>query len=433
MPHKIIAVEEGSIAHQLGIQPGDQLVTINGRRIIDWIDYQAFCSEEEIDLVIERGGEEIEYSLEKDDWEPLGLTFDSQLLTKVRECVNKCVFCFVDQLPEHVRPSLHVKDDDWRLSLMMGNFVTMTNVSDAELERIIARHASPLYISVHTTNPQLRASMLNQPLAARIMTQLKRLKAGGIAFHTQAVLCPGLNDGAELERTIRELSALWPYCQSLAIVPVGLTGHREGLCPLHKYSRDEARAVLDIAERFQERFMKEFDTPFVLPSDEFYLAADYPLPPDSFYEDYAQIENGIGLMRLLETELEEAYEQAGLKEAVPRRVMIATGTSAAPFMRSLMKKYPVPGVKVTVKAIENSFFGPEVTVAGLLTGGDIVRAGKEADVDEVLITECMLRDSEDVFLDDMTLEEAQRQIGKPLIKVGRRGEDLLRALMGQGG
>lgn len=430
MPHKIIAVEEGSIAHQLGIRPGDQLVTINGRKIIDWIDYQAFCSEEEIDLLIDRDGEEIEYSLEKDDWEPLGLTFDSQLLTKVRECVNKCIFCFVDQLPEHVRPSLRVKDDDWRLSLMMGNFVTMTNVSDRELERIIARHASPLYISVHTTNPALRAQLLNQPLASKIMNQLRCLKEGGIAFHTQAVLCPGLNDGPELERMIEDLSALWPACQSLAIVPVGLTGHREGLCPLHKYSREEARAVMAIAQKYQKRFMKKFDTPFVLPSDEFYLAADLPLPPDSFYEDYAQIENGIGMMRLLETELEEAYEQADLTQARPRRVIVATGTSAAPFMRSLMQKFPIPGVEVKVLAIENGFFGPEVTVAGLLTGGDIVRATGDLEAAEVLITECMLRDSEDIFLDNMTLEEAQRRIGKPLIKVGRRGDELLRALMG---
>ena len=238
MPHKIIAVEPGSIADQLGIRPGDSLVTINGKKIIDWIDYQAFCSEEDIDLVTERDGEEIEYSLEKDEWEPLGLTFDSQLLTKVRECVNHCAFCFVDQLPDHVRPSLRVKDDDWRLSLMMGNFVTMTNVSDRELERIIARHASPLYISVHTTNPELRARLLDQPLAAKIMKQLHRLAEGGISFHTQAVLCPGLNDGPELERMINDLSALWPMCQSMAIVPVGLTGHREGLFPLHKYSRD---------------------------------------------------------------------------------------------------------------------------------------------------------------------------------------------------
>lgn len=429
MPHKIIAVEPGSIADQLGIRPGDSLVTINGKKIIDWIDYQAFCSEEEIDIVTERGGDEIEYSLEKDEWEPLGLTFDSQLLTKVRECVNRCAFCFVDQLPDHVRPSLRVKDDDWRLSLMMGNFVTMTNVSDRELERIIARHASPLYISVHTTNPELRARLLDQPLAAKIMKQLHRLAEGGISFHTQAVLCPGVNDGAELERMINDLSALWPMCQSMAIVPVGLTGHREGLFPLHKYSRDEARAVMDMAQKYQEKFMREFDTPFVLPSDEFYLAADIPLPPDSFYEDYSQIENGIGMMRLLQTEFDEAYEENDLTRAQPASVLIATGTSAAPFMRELMRTHPVPNVTVKVLAIENGFFGPEVTVAGLLTGGDIIRATKDLSADRVLITECMLRDDEDVFLDDRTLDEVQAAIGKPLIKVGRRGDELLRAIM----
>ncbi len=430
MPHTIIAVEPGSIAEQLELRAGDRLVSINGRQVIDWIDYQAFTSEESITLVVERDGEETEYSLEKDDWEPLGLTFDSQLMSGVRECVNKCIFCFVDQLPACARESLRVKDDDWRLSLMMGNFVTLTNVSESELRRIVERHASPLYISVHTTDMKLRAYMLGTERGALLMKQLNRLKEGDIQFHAQAVLCPGINDGPQMEKTIADLAALYPACQSLALVPVGLTDHREGLCGLRKYTRDEARAVLDAAEKWQKKLLKKYGTNFVFPADEFYLAAKRPVPPDEFYEDYAQIENGIGMMRLLETELEEAWEEADLESARPGRLIVVTGVSVAPFMKSLMKRFRIPGVEVEVVPIENGFFGPSVTVTGLLTGSDLIRGLAGRSADRVLITECMLRDQEDVFLDDMTLDEVQEKVGIPFVKVGRRGDELLDAMMG---
>ncbi|MBO4884709.1 MAG: DUF512 domain-containing protein [Clostridia bacterium] len=429
MPQTIIAVEPGSIAEQLELQPGDRLVSVNGKPILDWIDYQAFTSEENIDLVIERGGEEIEFSLEKDDWEPLGLTFDSRLMSGIRECVNKCIFCFVDQLPACARDSLRVKDDDWRLSLMTGSFVTLTNVSDSELQRIIDRHASPLYVSVHTTDMKLRAHMLGTERGALLMKQLNRMKAGGIQFHAQAVLCPGINDGPQLEKTIADLAALYPACQSLALVPVGLTNHREGLCGLRKYARDEARAVLDAAEKWQKRLLKKHGTNFVFPSDEFYLAAKRPIPPDEFYEDYAQIENGVGMMRQLETELEDAYGEADLESAKPGRLLAPVGVDIVPFMKSLMRRFPIPGVEIEVVPVENGFFGPNVTVTGLLTGGDLIRglAGKSAD--RVLVTECMLRDQEDVFLDDLTLGEVQEKVGIPFVKVGRRGDELLDAMM----
>ncbi len=429
MPQTIIAVEPGSIAEQLELRPGDRLVSVNGKPILDWIDYQAFTSEENIDLVIERGGEEIEFSLEKDDWEPLGLTFDSRLMSGIRECVNKCIFCFVDQLPACARDSLRVKDDDWRLSLMTGSFVTLTNVSDSELQRIIDRHASPLYVSVHATDMKLRAYMLGTERGALLMKQLNRMKAGGIQFHAQAVLCPDINDGPQLEKTIADLAALYPACQSLALVPVGLTNHREGLCGLRKYTRDEARAVLDTAEKWQKRLLKKHGTNFVFPSDEFYLAAKRPIPPDEFYEDYAQIENGVGMMRQLETELEEAYGEADLESAKPGRLLAPVGMDVAPFMKGLMRRFPIPGVEVEVVPIENGFFGPNVTVTGLLTGSDLIRglAGKSAD--KVLVTECMLRDQEDVFLDDLTLDEVREKIGIPIVKVGRRGDELLDAMM----
>lgn len=429
MPHTITAVLPDSIAEQLEIVPGDALVSINGRRVIDWIDYEAFCCTEEMSLVILRGDEEIEYELEKDEYEPLGLQFETRLMSPVRNCVNQCMFCFVDQLPGHVRPSLRVKDDDWRLSLMMGNFVTLTNVSDKELDRIIERHASPLYISVHATDGALRAKLLGTPLGARIMSQLNRLKAAGLSFHAQAVLCPGVNDGAALKKTVEQLAALQPYCLSLALVPVGLTCHREGLCDLRKFTRSEARAVVDSVAVWQEKYLKKYGTPFVSASDEFYLAAGVQVPPDERYEDYPQIENGIGLMRLLETELKYAYDEADLSLARPARLVIATGVSAGPFMKSLMRRFEIPGVSVEVIPIENHFFGPSVTVAGLLTGSDLIRELKNVNADKILITECMLREGEDVFLDDMSLAEVEKEIGCPIVKVGRQGEDLLNALM----
>ena len=429
--HRIAAVEESSIAQQLGIAAGDVLLRMNGEDVVDWIDYQALSGERTIDLVIARGDEEIEFTLEKDEWEPLGLSFDSPLMTGIRECINKCIFCFVDQLPEACRPSLRVKDDDWRTSLMMGSFVTLTNVSDRELERIVRRHATPLYISVHATDPDLRAYLLGTPRGALITEQLRRLREGGIRFHAQAVLCPGINDGAQLLRTMRDLGGMYPACQSLALVPVGLTGHREGLTPLRKYTRDEARAVVDAAEAFAARMRKKHGTSFVFPSDEFYLTAKRKRPDDAFYEDYAQIENGVGMLTALETEFHEAYAEEDLSKAKPGRLLIPTGTDLGPFMKSLTRGHPIPGVEVEVVPIENGFFGAEVTVTGLLTGADLLRGLSGHRADRVLITECLLRDMEDVFLDDMPLSEFKARLGMPVTVVGRRGDQLLEALMGR--
>ena len=429
MGHVIRSVEKGSIADQLGIRQGDVLLKMNGERLLDWIDYQALSCSDHIVLLIERDGMQTEYDFEKDDYEPLGLAFENDMLDGLRLCLTKCLFCFVDQLPACARDSMRVKDDDWRLSLMMGNYVTLTNVSDKELERIVARHASPLYISVHATDPELRAKLLGQKLGAKLMQQLTRLREGGIQFHAQAVLCPNLNDGKVLEKTVEDLAALWPCCRSLALVPVGLTGHREGLCPLRKYTREEAAAVIDAAEVWQERFLREFDTVFVYPSDEFYLQAGRDVPPDSFYGDYDQIENGVGLVRLLRTEFEEALGYADFSTARPAHLVIATGVSAGPILEALLSPLHIPGVKIDVIAIENHFFGPSVTVTGLLTGGDLIRALKDYPCDKVLITERMLRETEDVFLDDMTLDEVREKLGRPVVKVGTHGDELLEAIL----
>jgi len=337
----------------------------------------------------------------------------------------------VDQLPENVRPTMRVKDDDWRMSLMMGNYVTLTNVSDRELDRMIARHASPLYISVHCTDPALRAHMVGTPRAAKLMEQLKRLSDGGVEFHTQAVLCPGINDGAKLEETIEALSRI-PGALSLALVPVGLTGHREGLAELRKYTREEAREVIAIAGRWQEKLLESHGTRFVFPADEFYLAAGIEPPADSEYEDYGQIDDGVGLLRLLETEFSEEWAELPESERQSggkMELLIACGVSAAPFLQKLMDEHPISGVHVRVIAVKNRFFGESVTVSGLITGRDLTDRIADEPAARIFITECMLRSEGDRFLDDMTLEEAEARTGRRIVPVGRRGSDLLDALL----
>ena len=433
MGHVIRTVEKDSIADQLGIQPGDELIQMNGENVIDWVDYQALCASEKMNVVVERKGVQTEYEFEKDDFEPLGLTFDSDMLGGVRNCANQCVFCFVDQLPEGCRETMRVKDDDWRLSLMMGNFVTLTNVGEMELKRIVRRGAAPLYISVHATDPELRKKLLGSERGGEIMDQLKALAEGGITFHAQAVLCPGMNDGDALRRTIDDLIGLMPACLSLALVPVGLTCHRGKLASIQPFDRESAKAVLAIADEARKKCLREFGTRFVFPSDEMYLLAGEELPSDSEYEDYAQIDNGVGLCRQLITEFEYAYDElpAKLKKGGKTRktLAIATGVSAQPMLKALAEEHPVTGVEVKVYAIANTFFGESVTVAGLVTGKDLIAQMKKRRADAVLITECMLRAEDQRFLDDVTLDEAKRALGVPVIPVGRRGDELLDAIV----
>lgn len=435
MGHRVFAVEPGSIADQLGIRAGDELVKMNGERVIDWVDYQALSSQEKMNVTFLQNGEEVEYEFEKDDYEPLGLMFEDDMLGGIRNCANKCTFCFVDQLPGGCRSSMRVKDDDWRLSLMMGNYVTLTNVGDNELERIVKRHATPLYISVHAMDPDLRVKLLGNENAGKLPFQLITLAEGGIQFHAQCVLCPGVNDGEALEETIESLMDIAPSCLSLALVPVGLTGHRNGLSEIHPYTKEEAKKVLEIAKKYRKIALREMDTRFVFPSDEFYLIAGEEIPSDSEYEDYAQIDNGVGLIRSLIEEYEYAYNDLAPKYKKTgrdlRTVTLATGVSAYPILKKLMDDHPITSLNIKVTAIRNRFFGETVTVAGLVTGNDLVNQMKTQKTDAILITECMLRSEKDRFLDDVTLEEASRALGKPIVPVGRTGEDLLNALIRQ--
>ncbi len=435
MGHKVFAVESGSIADQLGIRPGDELLKMNGERVIDWVDYQALSSQEKMNVVFLQNGEETEFEFEKDDYEPLGISFEDDMLGGIRNCANRCTFCFVDQLPEGCRETMRVKDDDWRLSLMMGNYVTLTNVGDNELERIIKRQATPLYISVHAMDPELRVKLLGCENAGKLPFQLIKLAEGGIQFHAQCVLCPGLNDGEALIETIESLMDLAPSCLSLALVPVGLTSHRNGLDEIHPYTKEEAKKVLEIAKKYRKIALRELDTRFVFPSDEFYLIAGEEIPSDSEYEDYAQIDNGVGLVRSLIEEYEYAYSELPAKYKKTgrelRTVTLATGVSAAPILKKLMDDHPITSLNIKVTAIKNRFFGESVTVAGLVTGNDLVNQLKTQKTDAILITECMLRSEKDRFLDDMTLEDASRALGKPIVPVGRTGEDLLNTLIRQ--
>ena len=426
MAHRITGVEKGSPAHRAGVRQGDELIAINGEIVHDFIDYQALSAHGDVTLTTRRGV----YRVQKGEYQDVGLSFETPMMSGVRMCANKCSFCFVDQLPDCARDSLFVKDDDWRMSLMMGNYVSLTNVSDVELERIIRRRVFPLYISVHAMNPCLRAEMMGTPRAQRLPAQLQRLRDAGIEFHAQAVLVPGVNDGLELERTIRELTLLAPAARSLALVPVGLTRHREGLAGLRKYRPEEAEAVIRTADAWRETCLEKFGTRFVFPSDEFYLAANRPLPSAAEYEDYAQIDDGVGMIRLLAEEMDEAYAEMG--EVHPKGekdIVIATGVSAAPFLDALIKTHPVPGANVRVRAIKNRFFGESVTVAGLITGYDLTQQLAGETCSHILITACMLRAQDNLFLDDMTLDEAISRAGRPIIPVGRRGEDLLKAII----
>ena len=431
MAHIITGIEPHSPAARAGIRAGDRLTRINAEVVVDFIDYQALTANRSLTVQVLRGTQALDFHIRKDEYAPLGLRFERPMMSPTRLCCNKCLFCFVDQLPDDARDTMRVKDDDWRMSLMMGSYVTLTNVSDRELQRIIDRHASPLYVSVHCTDPDLRSRVLGTPRAARLMKQLRMLSDGGVECHCQCVLCPGINDGAALERTIRELSEI-PGMRSLALVPVGLTGHREGLCALRPYTRDEARAVVDIAEKWRAKLLETRGTRFVFPSDEFYLQADAPIPPDEAYEGYEQIDDGVGLLRLLDTEYAEAWADAG--DAVTRadqtvRLAIACGRSAEAFLRDMLARYPVAGAQIDVYGLENTWFGPTVTVSGLITGGDLMGQMKGVDCDAVMITEVMLKENENRFLDDTTLPQVSSALGKPVVPVGRRGEDLLETIL----
>lgn len=431
MEHLIVGVLPHGVAYRRGIRTGDAILSINGEELIDQIDYEALCNKVKLDIRLRRAdGSEETVRIVKAKEAPLGLEMAQTLACTPRTCRNKCVFCFIDQMPPGMRKTLYVKDDDWRLSLMMGNYVTLTNVDENEFQRILRRKASPLYISVHTTDPALRRRMMNNKNAGELMERLNRLREAGLHFHCQIVLCPGYNDGEALKKTLTDLAALWPAAQSAALVPVGLTKYREGLEPLVPFQRDTAGAVMAIARDFQEKCLMEMGTRFVFPSDEMVLLAGEELPPEEAYEGYPQIENGVGLLRLFEEDLKFAAEE-NTKEAHPRRVALPCGVSLAPVLEKWMQAYAPAGVQIKVIPVRNTFFGESVTVTGLLTGGDLKAALEQTEADEILLCSNTLRSEGDLFLDDTSLADLRSALPCPLTVIPNQGSALFQALLGQ--
>ena len=408
--HPITFVEPGSPAERKGILRGDVLFCINDVPVIDLIDYEKLTAERVLKLSLTREGEPLDVVLRKDEYEPLGLCFETTLMSRMQTCRNHCLFCFIDQMPKGVRSSLNVKDDDWRMSFIMGNYVTLTNVDNAEFARIIERRVSPLYVSVHATDPEIRTKIMRNPTAGRLMERLQALKNAGLYVHTQIVLCRGLNDGDVLERTLNDLVSLAPACRSIAIVPVGVTRFREGLYPLETFDAKQSEALIRQIEPWQQRCLREFGTRLVFLSDEWYLNAAHPLPEPEEYEEFEQIENGVGLLRAFEEDFRYA-----LSEREPRQyekiATIAGGTAANPFFRELYRALESYGIHVTTYPIPNRWFGGNVHVAGLVTGKDLIDELQGKPLSEtLLIPHNMLRETENVFLDGLTLEDVEHAL-----------------------
>lgn len=430
MAHLIEAVQPHGVAYRRGLRAGDALISINGEAIVDEIDYQALSNKSRLDIrVLKADGREESVRIIKAKDAPLGLRLADTLACRPRPCKNKCIFCFIDQMAPGMRPSLYVKDDDWRLSLMMGNYITLTNVDDQEFARILRRKASPLYISVHATDPEARVRMMRNPAAAHLMERLNALREAGLHFHCQIVLCPGWNDGEILRKTLDDLSALYPAAQSAALVPVGLTRFREGLADVKPFDRAGAQRVMAIAREYQQRMLAAHGTRFVFPSDEMLLIAGEDIPDNAAYEEFPQIENGVGLLRKFEESLKSAAAE-NTKMAVPRKIRMACGASIAPVMEKWMAAYAPPGVEITVQKIRNTFFGETITVTGLLTGGDLKEQLQNAREDEILLCSNTLREEQDLFLDDMPLGELRNALKPRLTIVPNDGAALFAALLG---
>ena len=433
---KILAVLPRSIAEKAGIRGGDMLVSINQNEIRDVLDYRFYLTDTNVSITLLRDDKSYTVHINKGEYDDIGLSFETPLMDKKHSCTNKCVFCFIDQLPPGMRESLYFKDDDDRLSFLHGNYVTLTNLKDEDIDRIIKMHISPVNVSVHTTNPELRVKMMKNKHAGEVLSYLDRMADAGIALCTQIVLCKGLNDGAELDRTLHDLIKYHPSLRSCAIVPVGLTKYREKLYPLEAFSPAECAAVIEQVNAYGNWCLKEFGTRIFYCSDEFYVRAGLPLPPEEFYEDYSQIENGVGMLTSMRAEfdMELDYLDELLADfRAPRTVSVITGMAAHAHITSLAKELTesVDGLTVNVYPIVNKFFGESVTVAGLITGGDVIEQLNGKDLgDELLFPSVMLRADGDVFLDDMTPDELGARLGVPVRATESDGAKFVSALLG---
>ena len=411
---------------------GDVLLSINGNPIHDVLDYKYYAYDTR--LTVELRGADGETKLirvRKSEGGELGLDFETYLMDRAHSCANKCVFCFIDQMPKGMRPTLYFKDDDARLSFLMGNYMTLTNLSRREVQRIIDLHISPINVSVHTTDPELRSFMLGNPRAGECLDIMRRFAEGGIVMNCQIVCCPGLNDGKQLQRTMEDLAAMFPQVRSVSIVPVGLTKFRDGLYPLQPFTRELANQTIDQVEAFGNVCVERYEERIFFCGDEMYLKAGREIPSDEFYERYVQLENGVGMLRLMKTEFLSALKLQDDPDGVP--FAIASGVSAAPFFRDLIAEANnrFPSVDGRVYAIENDFFGHSINVSGLITGQDLIRQLKGKDLGaRLLISQNMIRRDEQDFLDDVTLEEASAALGVPIYPISQDGFDLCDAVFG---
>ncbi|MBE6712240.1 MAG: DUF512 domain-containing protein [Ruminococcaceae bacterium] len=418
----VTEVEKHSTAEKAGIRAGDVLLSIDAHPIRDILDYRFFLTEETILLELKRNEKVFSVQIKKGRYDDIGLEFETFLMDRKRRCANKCIFCFIDQNPCGMRETVYFKDDDTRLSFLMGNYVTLTNVNEEELQRIVQMRLSPVNVSVHTTNPELRVKMLGNPRAAKIMDQLKILSEGGIDINCQIVACRGINDGAELERTILDLETLYPAVQSIAVVPAGLTRHREGLTPISPYDKESSKEILRIVETYGKKYLEKYDLRLVYAADEFYLAAEKELPSEAEYDGYPQLDNGVGLLRCSREELldEIRYrKEEGLWDKLsqkPLSITLLTGMAAKNYLEEIAEAImqALPFLTLRVRAVKNRFFGETVTVAGLLCGCDLVQAAREENPEILFIPAVSLRHERDLFLDDYSLEQLKKEVKCPV-------------------
>lgn len=423
----ITYIELGSIAQDLGWEPGDEIVSINGHALHDIIDFRYYCADEFLDVVLRHGAQTVEFEIEKDYDEPLGVEFEDALFDGVRLCGAHCIFCFVEQLPKGLRKSLYLKDDDYRLSFLHGNFVTLANVTDEDLERIVAQRLSPLYVSVHTTVPALREKMLGRE-APNILDQIDKLSDGRIAIQTQIVLCRGINDGDYLLKTVEDLASRHPTVQSIAIVPVGLSAHRRNTTPIGAIDQEYSAEIIRQVKKWQKAFKAKYGTRLVWAADEFYLSAGRPIPKVESYEGYPQIENGVGLVRQFKESAKRA--KAILPKKLPRylKISVTTGELGASILTEWAKALTCENLEIKIWTIENRLFGKMVTVAGLMAGHDIIDQLKGYDLGEaVFVPSVALRDK--VFLDDIKVDQVSKELDRPVIAVPPRPYQLIRAIL----
>ncbi len=423
----IIKVEEDSIAKEMGIEAGDELLDINGTPVKDVFDYRYLIQDEYIELGIKKpNGEEWLLEIDKEEFEDLGIVFESGLMDKAKSCSNKCIFCFIDQLPKGMRDSLYFKDDDSRLSFLQGNYVTLTNMRQEDIDRIIFYHLSPINVSVHTTDPDLRKQMLKNPNAVKIMDYLKQLNEHHIEMNFQIVLCSGINDGEQLDKSIEDLSAFMPNAISMSIVPFGMTRYRDGLCQIPLFDKEGAAKVIDQVEAWQAKLLEKYGSRFCFASDEFYITAGRKLPPDEFYEGYPQLENGVGMMTLLCDEVHSALKDNS-GDNKKRNLTVVTGKASFDFISSLMCDIMevLSETKIDVRCITNNFFGETITVSGLLTGQDIIAQLKGTELGKyLLLPENCIRTEETKLLDDVDIKDIENELGVQVVIAPASGNEL---------